>query len=81
VSVVALHRKPVAVDFITVMMKQMTLQGAMEYPDRFEEMLELLSRRDLGPMITHRFALDDFAEAFEVARSPDAGAKVMIRID
>ncbi len=81
VSVVALHRKPVPVDFMTVMMKQMTLQGAMEYPDRFEEMLELLSRRDLGPMITHRFALDDFAEAFEVAKSPDTAAKVMIRID
>jgi len=81
VSVVALHRKPVPVDFMTVLMKQMTLQGAMEYPERFEEMLELLSRRDLGPMITHRFALDDFAEAFDVAKSPDTGAKVMIRID
>jgi threonine dehydrogenase-like Zn-dependent dehydrogenase len=80
VSVVALHRKPVPVDFMTVLMKQMTLQGAMEYPERFEEMLELLSRRDLGPMITHRFALDDFAEAFDVAKSPDTGAKVMIRI-
>jgi threonine dehydrogenase-like Zn-dependent dehydrogenase len=81
VSIVALHRKPVPVDFMTVMMKQLTLQGAMEYPDRFEEMLELLSRRDLSPLITHRFALDDFAEAFAVAKSPDAGAKVMIRID
>lgn len=80
VSVVALHRKPVPVDFMTVMMKQLTLQGAMEYPDRFEAMLELLSRRDLSPMITHRFALEDFAEAFEVAKSPDAGAKVMIHI-
>lgn len=81
VSVVALHRKPVPVDFMTVLMKQMTLQGAMEYPDRFETMIELLDRRDLSPMITHRFALDDFAAAFDVARSPDAGAKVMVRID
>jgi threonine dehydrogenase-like Zn-dependent dehydrogenase len=31
-------------------------------------------------MITHRFPLDDFLEAFELARSPDAGAKVMIDI-
>lgn len=81
VSIVALHRTPVPVDFLTVMMKQMTLQGAMEYPDRFEAMLELLARRDLAPMITHRFALDDFAAAFEVAKSPDAGGKVMIEID
>lgn len=80
VSIVALHRKPIEVDFMTVMMKQMTLQGAMEYPERFEDMIELLGRRDLSPMITHRFPLADFGEAFSVAQSPDAGAKVMIEI-
>jgi threonine dehydrogenase-like Zn-dependent dehydrogenase len=62
------------------MMKQMTLQGAMEYPERFEEMLELLGRRDLSAMITHRFPLDDFLEAFAVANSPTSGAKVMIDV-
>jgi threonine dehydrogenase-like Zn-dependent dehydrogenase len=80
VSIVALHRQPIEVSFMLVMMKQMTLQGAMEYPDRYEDMLELLQRRDLSPMITHRFGLDDFLEAFSVAQSPDAGAKVMIDI-
>ena len=43
-------------------------------------MIRLLARRDLEPMITHRFGLNDFLEAFDVARSPDAGAKVMIEI-
>jgi threonine dehydrogenase-like Zn-dependent dehydrogenase len=80
VSVVALHRKPVSIDFMTVLMKQMTLTGAMEYPARYEQMLELITRRDPTPMITHRFALDDFVEAFRVASSPDAGAKVMIQM-
>ena len=80
VSVVALHRGETPIDLIAVLMKQMTLQGAMEYPERYEEMLELLGRRDLRPMITHRFALDDFLEAFAVAQSPDAGAKVMIEM-
>ncbi len=80
VSVVALHRQAIEVNFMTVMMKQMTLQGAMEYPDRFEDMIELLSRRDLSPMITHRFRLEEFHEAFAIALSPDAGAKVMIQI-
>lgn len=80
VSVVALHRKPVSIDFMTVLMKQMTLTGAMEYPERYEQMLELITRRDPTPMITHRFALDDFVEAFAVASSPDAGAKVMIQM-
>jgi threonine dehydrogenase-like Zn-dependent dehydrogenase len=80
VSVVALHRKPVSIDFMTVLMKQMTLTGAMEYPERYEEMLELIQRRDPSAMITHRFALDDFVEAFAIASSPDAGAKVMIEM-
>lgn len=81
VSIVALHRQPIEVDFMIVMMKQMTLQGAMEYPDRYEEMIELLDRRDLSPMITHRFGFDDFLEAFRVAQSPSRGAKVMIEFD
>ena len=80
ISIVALHRTPIEVNFMTVMMKQLTLQGAMEYPERYEEMIELLSRRDLRPMITHRFTLTRFEEAFGVAQSPDAGAKIMIEI-
>jgi len=80
VSVVALHRRPVAVDFMKVLMKEMTLTGAIEYPERYETMLELIARRDPSPMITHRFALDDFVAAFAVASSPDAGAKVMIQM-
>ena len=81
VSVVALHRGETPVDLIMLLMKQMRLQGAMEYPENFEEMIELIDRRDLSPMITHRFALDDFIEALAVAQSPDAGAKVMIEMD
>lgn len=81
ISVVALHRKPVPVSFMLVLMKQIMLQGSMEYPERYEDMLEMLGRRDLSPMITHRYGLDDFIEAFAIAQSPDAGAKVMIGMD
>ncbi|MEZ4331199.1 MAG: alcohol dehydrogenase catalytic domain-containing protein [Myxococcota bacterium] len=81
VSVVALHRRAVPIDFMTVLMKEMSLVGSIEYPARYETMLELIARRDPTPMITHRFALDDFVAAFAVASSPDAGAKVMIHMD
>lgn len=80
VSIVALHRTPIEVNFMLVMMKQLMLQGAMEYPERFEQMLDLLARRDLSPMITHRYPLESFLEAFEVASDPSQGAKVMIEI-
>ena len=80
VSVVALHRGETPVDLIMLLMKQITLQGAMEYPERYETMLDFLARRDLRPMITQRFGLDDFLEAFAVAQSPDTAAKVMIEM-
>jgi 2-desacetyl-2-hydroxyethyl bacteriochlorophyllide A dehydrogenase len=77
-SVVALHRAPVPVSFLLVMMKQLTLRGAMEYPEDFGATLALLARRDLSPMITHRFVLARFAEALAVARDASASGKVMI---
>jgi (R,R)-butanediol dehydrogenase / meso-butanediol dehydrogenase / diacetyl reductase len=77
-SVVALHRQPVPVSFLLVMLKQLTLRGAMEYPADFSQTLALLGRRDLSPLITHRFPLARFAEALAVARDASAGGKVMI---
>jgi threonine dehydrogenase-like Zn-dependent dehydrogenase len=76
--VVALHRMPIPVSFLLVMMKQLTLRGAMEYPDDFSETLALLGRRDLSAMITHRFPLERFHEALAVASAPALGGKVML---
>ncbi len=77
-SVVALHRQPVPVSFLLVMMKQLTLRGAIEYPADFSETIALLARRDLSALITHRFPLERFGEAFGVAQDPSAAGKVMI---
>jgi threonine dehydrogenase-like Zn-dependent dehydrogenase len=59
-------------------MKQLSLRGAMEYPDDYGRTLELLERWDLSPMITHRFPLDRFQEGLAVAQNPQQGGKVMI---
>lgn len=80
-TVVALHEQPVHVSFLWVMMKQMTIRGAMEYPADYTDAIELLTRWDLSPMITHRFPLERFDEALQVAADPNAGGKVMIEID
>ncbi len=79
--VVALHEQSVNVSFLWVMMKQMTIRGAMEYPADYRDAIELLTRWDLSPMITHRFPLERIGEAIEVATDPNAGGKVMIDID
>lgn len=80
ISVVALHSQEIPVNFLLVMMKQLTIRGAMEYPEEFSESLALLARWDLSPMITHRFPLERFAEALAIARDPQAGGKVLIDI-
>ena len=78
VAIVALHYEPVPVSFLLVMMKQLTLRGAMEYPDDYGRTLDLLCRRDLSPMITHRFPLERFHEGMEIACDPQQGGKIMI---
>jgi threonine dehydrogenase-like Zn-dependent dehydrogenase len=79
ISVPALHREMFSMSLMTVMMKQLQICGSMCYPDDFGETVELLSRVDLTPLITHRFALEDFGEALATARDPQAAGKVMVR--
>ena len=80
-SVVALHREPIAVSFMMIMSKQLTIAGSICYPDDYTEMIDMLTQVDLTPIITHRFALEKFPEAFDVARDSNAGAKVMVEVN
>jgi threonine dehydrogenase-like Zn-dependent dehydrogenase len=78
ISVVALHRKPEPVDFLSVMARQITLVGSMAYPDDYREMVRMLSEVDLSPAITHRFPLARFEEALDTARDASVSGKVLI---
>ena len=77
ISVVALHYADVPTSYLLVMMKELTITGAMEYPERFESGLELLQRRDLNDLVTHRFPLERFDEALATLHDSNAG-KVLI---
>jgi threonine dehydrogenase-like Zn-dependent dehydrogenase len=79
-SVVALHYDDIPVSFLMLLMKQFTIRGAMEYPARFEAAIELLGRRDLSSMITHRYTLDRFADALATLGGSRECGKVMITI-
>lgn len=68
---------------IPIMAKTLTVFGVGGNGGRgqYERSLELVrtGRIDLAPMVTHRFALDDVAQAFEVATSKTGGAiKVLV---
>jgi len=80
-SVVALHRAPIEVSFLLVLMRELQITGAMEYPEDFGRSLGVLARDDLSPMITHRFPLERFHDALAVARDAEVAGKVIIEID
>lgn len=81
--VAGLHKKPVEVDLMLLLSKELSLLGSMAYPDEFPEVIAMLedSAIDVSPMISHRFPLAQFSNAFAIAQSPAAGAKVIIEID
>jgi len=78
--VVAMHKQEVTVPFFHVMAKEMTIKGAMAYPDEFPAVLEMLAsgRVDASPMITHQFAFVEFMDALATAQQPDRAGKVVV---
>ncbi len=76
--VVALHYRPVPTSYVNLLMKQFTIRGSMEYPERFEDAVELLARRDPSQLITHTLPLDEFGSALELLEGSKDCGKVMI---
>lgn len=80
ISVVALHYNPVPVNFVNVLMRELSIHGSMEYPDRFSDALDLLQRRDLSALITDRFPLSRLDEALALLQNSKECGKVLIEV-
>lgn len=80
ISVVALHYAPVPVNFLNVLMKELTIRGSIEYPARFGDAIDLLARRDLSALITDRFPLSGIRDALEMLAGSKECGKVMITV-
>jgi threonine dehydrogenase-like Zn-dependent dehydrogenase len=78
--VVALHKEEVSLPFFHVMAKELTIKGAMAYPNEFPAVIEMLAsgRVDVSPIITHQFSWPHFMEALAMAQQTDEAAKVMV---
>jgi threonine dehydrogenase-like Zn-dependent dehydrogenase len=77
-SIVALHYAPIPTSYLLVVMKQLTIRGSMEYPPRFADAIDLLARRDLSALITHRIPLAEFDRALAVLTGSKDCGKVMV---
>ena len=78
ICVVALHYEPVPINFLGVLIQELTIRGSIEYPAHFGDAIDLLSRRDLSALITHRFGLRDIDAALDVLGGSKECGKVMI---
>ena len=81
VSVVALHYEPIPTSYLMILTKELTIRGSIEYPERFADAIDLLARRDLSELLTHRFPLTRFDDALDVLRTSKDCGKVLVTFD
>lgn len=81
--IVALHKQPVPLDLVMVMAKELVITGSIAYPrDEFMEVIAMLGAGevDVSPLISHRFPLGEFPEAFKTAKDASRALKVMVEM-
>jgi len=77
-SFVAASKKPIEVDFSSIMARELELVGSQMYSDDFAAPIEILEKVDLKPLISHYFSLEEFNKALETTSNATEAAKVMI---
>jgi 2-desacetyl-2-hydroxyethyl bacteriochlorophyllide A dehydrogenase len=72
----------VPVNLLSVHLKELEIVGSCNDRDRFDDAVQLLADRRWRELITHRFPLDAYAEAFAIARTgKDRALKVSLDFD
>ncbi len=80
VAVVGVHKAPVQLDLLTVLMKEINIVGSMAYKDEFERVIDMLEGGKVDPkkLISHRFTLEHFDRALAAAKDQSQGLKVLV---
>jgi hypothetical protein len=52
----------------------------VEYPARFADAIDLLARRDLSALLTHRYRLEHFDDALDLLRGSRDCGKVLVSL-
>lgn len=78
--VVAVHFAPVQLNMLALLMKELHITAAIEYPVEFPDVIRMLQsgKVNVRPMITHSFPLSRFTDAFEQAKRQDESLKVLV---
>lgn len=78
--VVGVHKAPVELDLVNLLIRELTITGSMAYPTEFPQVMEMLSsgKVDARPLISHRYPLSDFNTALATATAGNEAIKVLI---
>jgi len=79
-GVVAVHKRPVEVDFVNVMSNEITIVGSMGYPDEiFEVTRDIVADWEkYAAIVSHTIPFDNVDEALRMASTPGAADKVVV---
>lgn len=80
VVVLGVHKAPVEFDLINLLIRELTVVGSMAYPVEFPQVIEMLTSGKIDPsvLISHRFPLSEFNEAFQTAQDQAQAIKVLV---
>jgi len=84
IAMLGIPPEDLAIDWHTVIFNMLTIKGiyGREMYETWYLMQSMLtSGLDISPVITHRFDIDDFEEAFEVMRSGQSGKVILNWMD
>ena len=81
VTVVGVHKEPIELHPLNLLIKELHLTGSMAYSDEFPAVIEMLASDhvDIMPLVSHRFALADFEAALACASDPNHAIKVIVQ--
>ena len=82
-GVVAVHKNPVELDFGSILTTELTIVFAMGYPTEIFEVTDdiIENWQKYALIISHVLPFDQSLEALELARTPGAADKVVVRFD
>jgi threonine 3-dehydrogenase len=83
IAMLGIPPNEIAIDWNIVIFNMLTIQGIYGremYETWYKMTVMLESGLDISPVITHRFAFEDFEEAFELMQSGNAG-KIILNME
>lgn len=83
IGVVAVHKEPVPVDFLSLMSNEITVLGSMGYPDEIFDVTEdlIANWEKYARIVSHTIPFDRVDEALATASTPGASDKIVVTFD